>query len=93
MSNRRIEDLFRMCMLITELNLLTNALDSEIKYSNELIRISKMIEAENRWDYPIDKMTLAGLQSFKMVLDELMKLIARNADWLAIQGAPTQTQP
>ncbi|PNX78146.1 hypothetical protein L195_g034122 [Trifolium pratense] len=97
MSNRRIENLFHMCMLIAELNQLSKELESEKcerKYSNELSHISNMIVApENQWDYLIDRMTLAELQSFKMVLVELKNRIARDADRHAIQGAPTQTNP
>ncbi|KAK2379512.1 agamous MADS-box protein AGL62 [Trifolium repens] len=92
MSNRRIEDLFRTCMVIAQLNLLDNALESESKWSNDLIHMAKLIdEDEYWWDYPINRMNMAQRRSLKMVLLELQKLIAQRLDRL--EGSSTQTQP
>jgi hypothetical protein len=61
-----------------------NALDSGRKWSNELIRMCKMIdEVENWWDYLINSMNVARLQSLKIVLKE-RKLIAQRADRLVV---------
>jgi hypothetical protein len=74
--------------------MLNNALDTERKWINELIHKRKMIdEVENLWDYPIDRMNVAQLQSLKKVLKELKKPIARCLDRFVIEGAPTQIQP
>jgi hypothetical protein len=92
MWNRRIENLFHTCMVIAQLNLLDNALESESKWSNDLIHMAKLIdEDEYWWDYPIDRMNIAQRRSLKMVLLELQKLIAQRLDRL--EGLSTQTQP
>jgi hypothetical protein len=46
--------------------LFNNALDSERKWSNDMIHMSKMIdEVDNWWDYPIDRMNVTQLQFVK----------------------------
>ncbi|RDY08515.1 Agamous-like MADS-box protein AGL62, partial [Mucuna pruriens] len=88
----RMANLSGLNAQLTEMN---NQLDEERKRHEELARLKKGAQAQMWWALPIEEMSRAQLEQYKVALEELKKHVPRLADGAMLQSAmkPPQFYP
>nr|KYP75238.1 Agamous-like MADS-box protein AGL62 [Cajanus cajan] len=72
--------------LNTQLTQINIQLDAERKRAEELARLKKVVQAQMWWASPIEEMSTAQLEQFKLVLEELKKHVACLVDRVMLQS-------